>query len=113
MGLAVSAAILVWQGDPEQRMVGWGFSPTDLAIMPVLAALKTLPPPQPGDSFVIDNDPFPGMEWSDCFLFRLYYHLPELQVKRRDQVTAQELSVGRWRNLTWENNRWMALPKTP
>ena len=112
MALAVSALILVWQGGPEQRMVGWAFSPNDLAIMPALSALRTLPPPQPGDSFVIDNDPFAASEWSDAFLFRLYYHLPELEVKRRNQVTAQELSVGRWRNLTWENNRWKELSQT-
>ena len=91
--------------------MGWAYGAADLAIISALAAMKALPPPQPGDKFVIDKDPSPGMLWADCFLFCLYYRRPEIDVGRHDQVTAQELSVGRWRNLTWENNSWKELSR--
>ena len=91
--------------------MGWAYGAADLAIISALAAMKALPPPQPGDKFVIDKDPFQGMLWADCFHFRLYYLRPEIDMGSRDQVTAEERSVGRWRNLSWENNSWKELSK--
>ncbi len=109
MGLTASALILLWQGGPEKRLIYWAMRDVDLAIGPALAALSALPPPLPEDRFVIHHDPFKEMQWADLFLFRLYYRQPELVVRRLDQVTAQELSTGRWRHLTWEDNRWKEL----
>ena len=59
---------------------------------------------------MIHHDPFQDLKWADIFLFRLYYRQPELLVRRPDQVTAQELSLGRWRHLTWQDNRWREIP---
>jgi hypothetical protein len=79
--------------------------------MPALAALNPLPPPEPGDHFLIENDPFQNMQWSSYYLFRLYYRAPDLDVRRPNQVNALDLSVGRWRHLTWEDNRWKELSR--
>jgi hypothetical protein len=111
LGVAASALIIAWQGGPERRARDWALTDLDRVIMPALAALKPLPPPQPGDHFLIENDPFQKMQWSSYYLFRLYYRAPDLDVRRPNQVNALDLSVGRWRHLTWEDNRWKELSR--
>ena len=102
-----SLGILLWQGSPDTRRRLYAMRDVDLAIMPALRALNSLPPPSPGDHIVVRSDPFAEMEWSTRYLLQLRFRQPQLDVRRRARVEPAELAQasGHWSELNWDAQR--------